>query len=600
MKKPLWIEIVHDLKPDRRWIAWTMVLLVVRSSMDVLAPWPIKVVFDSVLGRHGSSFKLHASHMDLLVAMAATMALASLIGMVAAYKAYQLLAQVNQSLTYRLRNRVLRHILKMPVGDVEQWASGELLARLMSDSQKVSNGFTQSTAQAFTALITMVGILIMVSVFMPLFSLLVVAGIAMLGFVIFYITLDIRRKTRIVRRFETRALALAMDHVKSLRTVFSLRLEPRFRREYRSLIGQSRDANEIAETQSMALGPVASGYGMLLAALALYAGGSKVLQGAMTPGDLVVLISYLRALIAPSRSLAKMAGKISISMASLERIHELTATPVRPPELPSQASTGKRVKALGIEIRNLRFTYPHQRSAILSGLNLDLPAGKRVAILGESGIGKSTLVSLLLGFFEPTSGTIRVGSKDIRHWSTKRLRWYMAWVNQDPHLFSTKVWENIASGHPKATRADAVRAVHDLGLEHLLDRLPQGIDTLVTEGGSHLSGGQRQTIALARAVLRDAPILLLDEPGSGLDPESQQTIMEALLRVVQGRTTLIITHQTVPLSLAEEYYVLSNGRLEYGGRVPSMAFRSDILRNHALRHSGSVEWNNERDSVGSS
>lgn len=314
---------------------------------------------------------------------------------------------------------------------------------------------------------------------------------------------------------------------------------------------------------------------MLFTALALYAGGAKVLRGNMTPGELVVLISYLRALITPSRTLAKMTGQVSIAMASLDRVRELIDAPL-PTHAPGQVFL---VEApLGIQIRNVQFTYPNQREPVLTDVNLDLPPGRRVAILGQSGIGKSTLISLLLGFFNPTAGLIQVGPKDIRHWPAKRLRWIMAWVNQDPYLFSMTVWQNIAAGHPKAQREDAVRIVRELGLEHLLSRLPQGFDTIVTEGGSNLSGGQRQTVAIARAVLREAPILLLDEPASGLDPDSQETIMRALSRVVEGHTALIITHQTLPLSLAEEFYILRDGRLEYGGKLPchhrnSLTFR---------------------------
>ncbi|MCY0865884.1 MAG: ABC transporter transmembrane domain-containing protein [Sulfobacillus sp.] len=236
----MWFWIWQAIAPDKATILLIFLLIVVRSAMDVLAPWPIKIVVDSVLGHRRTMLPFHTSHRELLALMAGLMAMASLIGMGSAYKAYQLLARVNQAFAFRLRNRMLRHVLKMPVGDMERWAPGELLARLMSDSLQVSNGLTQSAAQIFTGVVTLVGILTMISAFMPIFSVLVIVGVGGLGFLVFYVTRSIRRRTRVVRRLESQALGLAMEHLKSLRVVLSLRMEATFRRRFRRLIDQSR------------------------------------------------------------------------------------------------------------------------------------------------------------------------------------------------------------------------------------------------------------------------------------------------------------------------------------------------------------------------
>lgn len=553
-----WIEVYRAVFGNRPLLLATVALLGLRAAMEVVAPLPIKIVFDSVLGHHRAPGPLASqSPAALLLLMALAMAAASAIGMLAGYHSSHLLARFSQDTTLRLRRRLLAKILSLPVADLESWSAGDLLTRLDGDANKVGDGLVQSSAQAAIAVITMAGILTVVAILMPALALIVVLAIGVFGLTVFRVTLVIRTLTRTARRHDGRALALALETIKHFRQVLALRQEGRTRRRYRTHVTAARRANQAAQLRAMVLGPAATTYGTLLAALALYAGGVAVLHHRMTLGDLVLLLSYLRALIAPSRTVARMAGKISTAAAAVDRIGDLLSLPTPP----RTGGTAPPSFSPRIEMDRVSFTYSGQTEPVLQDIDLTVEPGERIAIVGQSGVGKSTLISLLLGFYEPTRGTVRIADTDVGHWDKRRLRWHVAWVHQQPELFAGPVWENITRGHPQATRTDAVIMVERLGLDALLSKLPDGYDTTVREGGTNLSGGQRQAIALARAMVRNATLLLLDEPVTGLDPDSQSAILNALSAIVPGRTTVIITHHPAPLSLAQRVYRLSDGRL---------------------------------------
>jgi ABC-type multidrug transport system fused ATPase/permease subunit len=283
-----------------------------------------------------------------------------------------------------------------------------------------------------------------------------------------------------------------------------------------------------------------------------------VLSGRLTSGTLIVFVLYLGKLYKPMKSLARMTDTMSKSAVAFERIRELLQT-----ESPSSDLPGARPAPAfrgRIELRDVRFRYAPDHP-VLHGVNLTVEAGQRVAIVGATGGGKSTLLALLLRLYDPTSGSILIDGRDIRGVTARSLRDQISLVPQDPVLFHAPVWENIAYGRPGASRDDIVRAARLANAHEFISRMPRGYDTPVGERGETLSGGQRQRIAIARAVIRRAPILLLDEPSATLDPESEALVFEALARLMDQCTSITIAHRVATVQRAQAVFVLEDGAI---------------------------------------
>ena len=321
-------------------------------------------------------------------------------------------------------------------------------------------------------------------------------------------------------------------------------------------------ANRITVLQSLAapLMEVVAGVGA--AAVLLYAGW-RIIGGEMEVGT---FISFLFALIAmgdPARRLAQLVVQLRQFITGVEYIYELLDTDRRPAEADNAPLL--RLKTGEIAFRDVHFTYGTEGAA-LNGLTLTAKAGTVTALVGPSGAGKSTAFSLLQRFYDPTKGAIEIDGQDTKTVSLHSLRGHMAMVTQETFLFDDTVAENIRTGRPDATLAEIEEAARQANAHEFITSLPHGYETMVGEGGSQLSGGQRQRVAIARAMLRDAPILLLDEATSALDAESEARVQEALVRLMAGRTTLVIAHRLATIRRADTIAVLENGRLVEEGK----------------------------------
>jgi subfamily B ATP-binding cassette protein MsbA len=281
-----------------------------------------------------------------------------------------------------------------------------------------------------------------------------------------------------------------------------------------------------------------------------------VLEGRITSGTLIVFVLYLGKLYKPMKNLARMTDTVSKSAVAFERIRELLATASQATDAPD-ARPAPRFRGL-IEFRDLRFGYvPGQ--PVLRGVTLAAGAGQRVAVVGATGSGKSTLLALLLRLYEPASGSISIDGTDIRRFTARSLRDQVSLVPQDPVLFHGPVWENIAYGRPGATRDEIIQAARLANAHEFIARMPRGYDTIIGERGETVSGGQRQRLAIARAVIRQAPILLLDEPSAALDPESEALVFDALSRLMDRCTSITVAHRLATVQRAQVVAVLDGG-----------------------------------------
>jgi|UniRef100_UPI00260771FD ATP-binding cassette subfamily B protein len=282
----------------------------------------------------------------------------------------------------------------------------------------------------------------------------------------------------------------------------------------------------------------------------------------LTPGDLLVFLAYLRGIATPARQLAKAGRVISRAGVALERIGEYRSEVPRVVDSP--AAVAPSVRARRLEFTAVGFGY-RPGEVILRDISFTLEPGKTVALVGPTGSGKSTIASLIPRFYDPTEGAVLLDDRNLRSLPLSYLRQQVAVVLQEPALFQASIWENIAYGRVGAQREDAVRAAREVGVDQLIEQLPSGYDAMVSERGLSLSGGQRQCIAIARAMLCDAPVVILDEPSSSLDARTERDLMLALSRLASRRAALVIAHRLSTVMSADLILVLDHGQIVQRG-----------------------------------
>jgi subfamily B ATP-binding cassette protein MsbA len=322
-------------------------------------------------------------------------------------------------------------------------------------------------------------------------------------------------------------------------------------------------------------------------AVVLLVGVRLVLSGRLTSGGLLVFVIYLGKMYKPMRDLSKMTDTVSKAAVAFERIRELLDVESQVRDLPGARPAPRFAGA--IDFHHVTFGYLPGHP-VLNDLSLSIPAGASAAIVGPTGGGKSTVLGLIPRFYDVDAGEVRIDGQDVRRYTLTSLRDQISLVLQDSVLFRAPVWQNIAYGKLHATREEIVRAARLAHAHEFIERMPQGYDTLVGERGETLSVGQRQRIAIARAVIRDTPILLLDEPSAALDPESEELIFDALARLMAGRTSITIAHRLATVRRAQVIFVLDKGSIvETGTHEHLLAANGLYARLHAIQFRGAQD-----------
>ena len=512
--------------------------------------------------------------MLLLCACAAVVLIAGLIG-IADYFGETLMASTAQRIGNQLRRRVFKHLQTLSLRFHEQSRTGDLLLRLTGDVSMVRDMLVESLFDLLTAALMVVGLLIVMFRLTPTLTLVGLATIPCVLAVSMAVSIKLRAAVRKAREKEGDLISVAGEVLAGMALVQAFTREEEEKERF-SRLGRSslRAGLKMAKLEGQLARTV-----QFITAVGtcgiLYLGVGEVQAGRLTPGTLVVFMAYFNNLLKPIRQMSKIAGKMAKSSSCAERIREVLETQPDIRDLPGASAAPAFDGRVTFE--DVSFGYG-KNSAALQHIQLDILPGQRVAIVGPTGAGKSTLMKLLLRFYDVHRGAVKIDGKDIRGFTLESLRQQISIVQQETVLFGTTIAENIAMGRAGATVADVRAAAAALDIDSWIRSLPHGYETRVGERGTTLSGGQRQLIALARAMLRDGRILIFDEPTTGLDGMTEARIRAALRRAMQGRTTLIISHGLRPLADVDRIVVLRAGRIVQEGTPEQLLARDGLFR----------------------
>ena len=563
------LTIVGLLRPH--WKAMTLALVAVagETAAALLEPWPLKVVLDYLLQSRPLPDWLAPAvgwlgddKLAVLNFAVIAVAIIAVAGAVSAYCTTSITTTVGQWVMHDLRRTLYHHIHRLSLAEHDERRTGDLIGRVTNDIQSVQDFVTSALLGILANLLTLVGIIGVMFYLNWRFTLISLAVAPVLFVVVYVFTRRIKTASRQVRRKESELLSIVEEVFSSIRIVKAFAREDYEEKRFEKQSLDNMEAALAARSIKMALSPVVEIIMATGTCLMLAYGARLVLEKQLTAGALVVFLLYLGKMYKPMRDLSKMTDTVSKAGVGFERIREVLATEGGVRDL-KHARKAKRFTG-AIAFDKVSFGYsPDQR--ILDDVSFAIEPGQIAAFVGPTGGGKTTVINLVARFYDPLSGTVSIDGTDIRKVTIRSLRDQISFVLQDTLLIHVPLWQNIAYGRPDATRADIVHAAEIANAHQFITEMPEGYDTMVGERGVTLSGGQRQRIAIARAVVRNTPILVLDEPTSGLDAQSEQSVFEALDRVMEGKTTIVIAHHLATIQRADTIFVVKDHRLAERG-----------------------------------
>jgi len=562
--------IAELLRPYRGWLAIILSATALDTAMGLAAPWPLKIILDNViggeqlprwLGRLASQLPGEGVLRTAALAALATVIIAA-VGALASYLSNYYTESVGQWVANDLRVRVYDHLEHLPLAYYDTHETGTLLSTITDDIATIQGFASEATLGIAVDLLTIAGMLGLMFWLSWDFALIAVGVAPFLLLFVMRFRKAVKRATREVRRRESDMVGVVQQGLQSIRVVNAF---GRQELEEAHLQDASRAAVQAAlkarRVKSL-LSPVVAVTVSLCTAFVLWRGASLVLASAMTAGSLTVFLSYLHKFFKPVQDLAKMTGTIAQAAVGVERVRGILDIDLSIPERPDARVPGKLAGA--IEFDRVAFAYDAAKP-VLKSVSFAIAPGQFVGIVGTTGTGKSTVVSLIPRFYDPSAGRVLIDGVDVRDYKLQLVRNQIGFVLQDTVLFRGSVSENIAYGRPGASQKDIVEAARLANAHDFIARMPRGYDTQVGERGLTLSGGERQRIGIARTVIRDSPILILDEPTAALDSESEELVIGALERVMKGRTVITIAHRLSTIRDADKIVVLKDGSVAEQG-----------------------------------
>lgn len=548
-------------------VAGIFAVLLIQIATGLAAPWPLKVVLDSVVGHHPLPGWLHGLLQPLLggegkmhiAGLAAIMVFViAVIAAIASYVANYLTETVGQRIGNDLRTRAYHHLQQLSLNYFDTHRVGPILSTLTDDVDTIQGFASASTLGIATDLLTIVGMLAMMLWLQWDFTLIALAVAPLLLLFVSRIRKAVKAATHEVRKRESDIVAVAEEGLQSIRVVKAFDREELQERQLAMVGQQAVDAALNARRVKSVVSPIVTVVVAACTAVVLWRGSALILAGAMTAGTLTVFISYLASFFKPVQDLAKLTNTIAMASVGVDRVNALLTAETSVEEKP-EAIEPEKIKG-AISFQRVAFSYDSE-TPVLRDVTFEVKPGQLVGVVGHTGSGKSSLVSLIPRFYDPSMGTVRIDGVDLRDYKLHELRRQIAYVLQDTVLFRGTIRDNIAFGRPEADHDEIVEMAKLANAHEFISEMPQGYDSPVGERGLTLSGGQRQRIGIARALIRDSPILILDEPTAALDAESEHLVMSALQRLMSGRTVITIAHRLSTIRDADKIVVLEEGRV---------------------------------------
>ena len=548
----------ESVRPYLKWIGFALVGMVFVAGATAASAWLMKPVINDVFVAKNKEFLLPIS-----IAVLVTFAIKGF----ANYAQSVIMHYVGQRIITDTQHRLYGHLTRMDLGYFHQTPTGSLISRFTVDINMmraaVSNALT-GIGKDFLTLIFLVGVMFIQDRYLAVIAFVVfpvaILPIVKLGQRIRKVTVSTQEE---IGQFTT----LLEQTIQGARVVKAYRMEEYEKGRFRKIAERVFQlVFKSARIRSMA-SPIMETLGGVAVALVIFYGGFRVIEESMNPGAFFSFITALLLAYEPMKRLANLNASLQEGLASAQRLFDLLDTKPNIIDKPDAATL--KIKGGNIVLNQVNFSYI-PKHPVINGVSLSVPAGKLVALVGPSGAGKSTILNLIPRFYEVDSGIIKIDGIDVQDATLDSLRRNIALVSQEIILFDDTVRANIAYGRPDASEKEITQAAKNAAAHDFIEAMSNGYDTYVGERGTKVSGGQRQRLAIARAMLKNAPILLLDEATSSLDAESEREVQAALMELMKGRTTLVIAHRLSTVIEADLIHVIDNGKLVESGNHPEL------------------------------
>jgi ATP-binding cassette, subfamily B, bacterial len=562
----LYRRLLRQARPYWPHIMGVLLIGLLASPLALLTPLPLKIAVDSVVGSHPLPSFLDGllpavatrSDFALLLLAGSLLVAVTLLSQLQTLAESLLRTYTGEKLVLDFRAQLFRHLQRLSLSYTETKGTADAIYRIQSDAPAIQYITIDGVIPFITASFTLVAMIYITARIDRQLAFVALAVSPFLFLVSQLYRRRLRRRSREVKKLESSALSVIQEVLAALRVVKAFGQEDREQERFVRHSGEGTRAR-------IRLALIEGGFSLLVGlttaigtAIVLVLGVRHVQAGILTLGELLLVMSYLSQLYAPLKTMSKRVASLQSHLASAERavvlLDEMPDVYERPDARPLTRAAG------AVAFHHVSFGY-EQHHPILHDISFEITAGTRVGIAGTTGAGKTTLVSLLTRFYDPTAGQILLDGVDLRDYKLADLHHQFAIVLQEPVLFSTSITENIAYARPGANEREIIAAAQAAAAHEFIVHLPQGYDTPVGERGMRLSGGERQRIALARAFLKDAPFLILDEPTSSVDLQTEAAILEAMERLMLGRTTFMIAHRLNTLAKCDMLLTIENGRL---------------------------------------